>query len=265
MKTELNLPKIIGGAVLVLICLVGGCSSYYIVNPGYRGVLVTNGSVSKLFKPEGLGFKAPFISEAKLVDVRQQTKGMSAECYSVDLQQVTAAVKVLYRVPEQSVVTIFQQYSGDPFDSLIQPRAQEALKEATAKRSAEQIVKEREQVKAEALAGLKKKVGDLLLIDDLVIENLDLSKDLEAAIESKMVQEQEKEKARFTKDKAEIDAQTAFIKAQGEAKAINIRGEALRNNPSIVNLTIAEKWDGKTPHTVVVGKGGSNTLLPLGE
>lgn len=253
-------------ALIGLLTVSSLLGSYYIVDPGYRGIKVTNGHVDPNFKSEGLGFKWPFFSNVRLVDVRQQTKGMSAECYSVDLQQVTAAIKVLYRVPGSSVVTIYQQYSGDPFDSLIQPRAQEALKESTSRRSAEQIVKEREQVKAESLAALKRKVGDLLLVDDLVIENLDLSKDLEAAIESKMVQEQEKEKANFTKAKAEIDAQTAIIRAQGEAKAISIRGEALRNNPSIVNLTIAEKWDGKSPHTVVIGsKGGSNVLLPLGE
>jgi prohibitin 2 len=262
-KLGISIPHLIGGAIIVILLFVGGCGSYYIVNPGHRGVLVTNGHVAENFRPEGLGFKLPFISDINLIDVRQQTRGMSAECYSVDLQQVTAALKVLYRVPEQSVVSIFHQYSGDPFDSLIQPRVNEAFKESTAKRSAEQIVKEREQVKAESLAALKRKVGELLIIDDLVIENLDLSKDLEAAIESKMVQEQEKEKARFTKEKAEIDAQTAFIRAQGEAKAINIRGEALRNNPSVVNLTVAEKWDGKAPTSVVVSKGGANILLPL--
>ena len=45
----------------------------------------------------------------------------------VSLQQVIADLRVQYRVPEQSVVTIFKQFAGDPFDSLIAPRVQEAL------------------------------------------------------------------------------------------------------------------------------------------
>jgi len=249
---------------IVFVCAVLLLGSYYIVDPGYRGVLVTNGSVSQNFKPEGFGLKLPFLSNVHLIDVRQQTRALKSECYSVDLQQVTAELQILYRIPEGSAVTIFQKYAGDPFDNLISPRANEAFKEATAERSAEKIVKEREKVKLEALNGLRKKIGDLLIIEDLVIENLVLSKDLEQAIESKMVQEQEKEKANFTKAKAEIDAKTAFIKAEGEAKAINIRGEALRKNAGIVELTIAEKWDGHTPNSVVVSRGGSNILLPIG-
>lgn len=247
--------------IAAIILIFGG---FYIVDPGHRGVLVTNGSVAITFKPEGLGFKLPIVSAIQLVDVRQQSRELKSECYSVDLQQVSATIKVLYRVPEASVVTIFQKFAGDPFDNLIAPRAHEALKEVTASRSAERIVKEREAVKVEGLAALRKKVGDLLVIEDLVIENLDLSKDLENAIESKMVQQQEKEKANFTREKAEIDAKTAFIKASGEAKAINVRGDALRNNPAIVNLMIAEKWNGVTPQSVVVSSGGANVLLPLG-
>lgn len=258
MRARFSLYGVIG--FFLVLSLFG---SYYIVDPGHRGVLVTNGSVSPIFKPEGLGFKAPWISALHPLDIRQQTKAIKAECYSVDLQQIKAEIQILYRVPEVSTVVIFQKYSGDPFDSLIAPRANEAFKEVTAERSAERIVKEREKVKLEALDALRKKVGDLLVVEDLVIENLELSKDLEQAIESKMVQEQEKEKANFTKAKAMIDAQTAFIQAAGEAKAINVRGEALRNNPSVVELTIAEKWDGAAPSSVVVTKGGANILLPL--
>ena len=36
---------------------------------------------------------------------------------------------MLYRVPEQSVVQIYKQFAGDPFDSLIAPRVQEAFEE----------------------------------------------------------------------------------------------------------------------------------------
>jgi prohibitin 2 len=73
--------------------------------------------------------------------VRQQTKKVSAACFSSDLQQVALELRVLYRVPDKSVVEIFKQYAGDPFDSLIAPRVQEALKEVTASQTAERIGK----------------------------------------------------------------------------------------------------------------------------
>ena len=47
----------------------------------------------------------------------------------------------------------FQDYAGEPFDSLIAPRVQEAIKEVAASQSAEQIVKNREEeVKTIALS-----------------------------------------------------------------------------------------------------------------
>lgn len=258
--------KLVGVAILIIVLVIVGSQSTYVVDPGFRGVEVTLGKVSERFKPEGFGTKQPFITYVVPVQIRQQTREIPAECYSSDLQQVNVHLRVLYRIPETSVVRIYQQFAGDPFDSLIAPRVQEALKEVTALQSAEQIVKQREGIKNHALKSAREKVGDILVIEDLVIENITLSRELEAAIESKMVQEQEAAKARFTQQKAEIEANTAIIRAKGEAEAIRVRGEALRDNPSLVQLQIVEKWDGKTPLVVggsAAGEGGANILLPI--
>ncbi|HEX9047869.1 MAG TPA: prohibitin family protein [Verrucomicrobiae bacterium] len=174
-------------------------------------------------------------------------------------------LRVLYRVPESSVVKIYQQYAGDPFDSLIAPRMQEALKEVTAMQSAEQIVKNREEIKSKALAAAQQKVGDILVIVDVVIQNIDLTHELEAAIEAKMVQEQEAAKAKFTQQKTQIEADTAVIKARGEAESIKIRGEALKENPSFIQLQIVEKWDGKSPMVVGGNGNGPGILLPMAD
>src|SRR5205823_12807438 len=135
-----------------------------------------------------------------------------------------------------SVVQSYQGYAGDPFDSLVAPRVQEALKEVTAMQSAEQIVKNREEIKNKSLAGAREKVGSLLVIEDIVIQNIDLSKELETAIEAKIVQEQEAAKAKFTQQKAQIEADTAVIKAKGDAESIRIRGEALKLTPAFIEL-----------------------------
>jgi prohibitin 2 len=251
---------LIGGALFALAIY----SSSFIVPPGHRGVIVTLGKVSPVFAPEGLGFKAPFLSSVFNISVKQASRTVQADCYSSDLQQIRAELRVLYRVPENSIVKIFQEYSGDAFDSLIFPRVSEALKEVTALQSAEQIVKKREEIKSRALASAKIKVGELLIIEDIVIQDVSLSKELETAIESKMVQEQEAAKAKFTQQKTEIEASTAIIRAKGEAEAIRIRGRALQDSPGLVQLQIVEKWNGISP-LVVGGNGqGANILLPIG-
>ncbi len=254
---------VVTAIVVLLVVLIVLASSTYIVNPGTRGVAVTLGKVSPDAKGEGFGFKQPFFTTIHFMSVRQQTRTMPAECYSSDLQQVKMQVQALYRVPERSVVTIFQQYAGEPFDNLIAPRVQEAIKEVAATHSAEQIVKRREQVKLNALDLARKKIGtNFLELVDLVLYNITLSPELEQAIELKMVQEQEAAKAKFTQLKAQIEADTAIIRAKGEAEAIGVRGEALRANPAFVKLEMVQNWNGRSPMVVGADSGGSLLLQP---
>jgi len=261
-----HLPKLIGMAVLVFAIMVASSAMTYVVEPGTRGIKVTLGKTAEQFLPEGFGFKAPFITTIVPVNVRQRTQAVRAECFSSDLQQVILDLRVLYRVPEQSVVQIYQQFAGDPFDSLIAPRVQEALKEVTAMQTAEQIVKNREEIKQKALAAAKQKIGALLTVEDIVIRNIDLSKELERAIEAKMVAEQEAAQARFTQVQTQVEAETAIIRARGEGEAIKVRGEALKLNPAFLRLQIVERWNGKSPLVVPadVNNTGAALLLPLG-
>jgi prohibitin 2 len=257
------LLRMAGVALLIFVAITLLSTGTYIVQPGFRGVEVTLGKVTPKFKSEGFGFKQPFITHIQPVSIRQQTRSLPAECYSSDLQQVKMDVNILYRIPELSVVRIFQEYAGDPFDSLIAPRVQEALKEVAATKSAEMIVKQREEVKLKALELARQKVGsNFLEIVDVVLYNISLTPELEHAIELKMVQEQEAEKAKFTQTKAQIEADTAIIRARGEADAIQVRGQALRANPDFIRLQIVQNWNGKSP-LVVGAEGGANLLMSI--
>jgi prohibitin 2 len=264
MKSQ-TVAKLIGVAILIFVIVIVASTSSYVVQPGDRGIEVTLGKVSPVFKPQGFGFKTPFITTIVPVTIRQQTREVQADCYSADLQQVKMDLRVLYRIPEASVVQIYQGYAGDPFDSLIAPRVQEAMKEVTALESAEQIVKNREEIKNKALTATRAKIGEMLFVEDVVIQNIDLSPELETAIEAKMVQEQEAAKAKFTQQKAQIEADTVVIKAKGDAESIRIRGEALKETPAFIDLQIVEKWDGKAPMVYGGGTGGVNMLLPLAD
>src|SRR5688572_10849867 len=258
-----TIGKLVAGALVIFALVIAGSSATYVVNPGYRGVKVTLGKVSPVAKPEGFGLKLPFITQIHPVLIRQQAGKFDAECYSSDLQQVRIAVRVLYRIPEGKVVTLFRDYAGDPFVSLVQPRVAEALKELTALRTSEMIVQKREEIKVGALTNARKKINDLMVLDDLVLEDIGLTSVLEKAIEAKMVQEQEAARARFAQQQAEVEANTAVIKARGEAESINLRGKALAENPSVLDLQVVERWDGIVPMVVGPGAEGANMLLPL--
>jgi prohibitin 2 len=256
---------LIAGALAIFVIVVAGSAATYVVEPGHRGVEVILGRVSPGYKPEGFGLKIPFVTRIIPQLIRQQTAKMAADCYSSDLQQVKIAVRVLYRVPESSVVAVYRDYAGEAFDALIKPRVAEALNEITALRSAEIIVQKREEVKSLALESARRKVGTVLVIEDLVLEDINLTDALENAIEAKMVQEQEAARARFAQQQAQVEASTAVIKAKGEAESIALRGAALRENPSVLELQIIERWDGITPLVVGPGATGANMMLPLGD
>jgi prohibitin 2 len=257
--------KAVAGAVLVLVLVLGASSATYVVEPGHRGVMVTLGHVSKGFKPEGFGLKLPFISRVEQQLVRQQTELMGdTKCYSSDLQQVEMVLKVLYRVPETMVVSLYRDYEGAVFKSLVQPRVAEALKEVTALERAEDIVQKRETVKDRSLQSAREKIGGLLIVEDVVLEDIRLSEILAAEIQAKMVEEQEAARARFSQQQAEIDAETKIIEAKGEAEAISLQGQALRENPSVLDLQIVSKWDGVMPLVVGSGVEGADIILPLG-
>lgn len=263
-----NVLRFIGVGIIIFALVVAGSQATYVVDPGHRGVRVTLGKVSPIVEGEGLLFKPPFVTTIYPISVRQQTEQMRAECYSADLQQVTATLRILYSIPEGSVVELFKGYDGEPFGTLIAPRVQEALKEAAALQSAELIVQNRETIKLHTLEATRQKIGQsygggaLLRIEDITLSDISLSAELNAAIEQKMTQKEEAERAKFAQRQAEIDAQTAVIKARGEAESIQIRGEALRKNPALIKLQIVEKWDGTSP-LVVGGDSSSDILLPL--
>jgi len=255
-------PRLFGVAIVGLFALMVMLGCFYVVQPGERGVHVTLGTMADQFVAPGFGVKMPLITQIWRVNVQQDTREIAADCFSSDLQQITIQLKVLYRIPESSVVSVLRDYAGFPFEKLILPRVQEATKEVTAARTAADIVKSREQVKASALKASREKIGSLLIIEDLVIEDVKLSRELEQAIEAKMVQQQEAEKAVFKMQQAKTDAETLIIKATADAQSIRIQGEALERAPKLVELKMVEKWNGVSPQ--VVG-AGSNILLPLGK
>lgn len=256
-----NQVKLIIGVIGLILLFSFGTSMFYVVEPGYRGVAITMGNVDQTAKKEGLGFKLPWTSIVQ-IEVRQKTVEHSTLVFSKDQQELKVHFKVFYKPNENKVVELYQKYSGDPFKSLILPRVEESLKEQTVALEAVQILNDREKVKLKALEGALKKTEKLVDIEDMSLVDIDFSPQLKEAIEAKMVASQNAQKAQFAKQQAQVEAETALIKAQGEANAIKVQGQALKENPQVVQLEIVRKWNGVPPSTVVNGNSGS-VLLPI--
>jgi regulator of protease activity HflC (stomatin/prohibitin superfamily) len=85
------------------------------------------------------------------------------------------------------------------------------------------------------------------------LTNFDFSKEFNDSIEKKQVAEQRALTAKNDLDRIRIEAEQRVTQARGEAEAIRIQGEALQNNPRLVELEAVKKWDGKLPTTNLGG------------
>ena len=141
--------------------------------------------------------------------------------------------------------------------------------------NSEEIVQRREYVSQKANALLSTNISkyDIFTIERLVITNVELSPKLNQAIESKMIQEQEAQKAQFTQKQKETEAETQRIiaqglanaeieKAKGKARAIELEatanaaaiekiGKALKDNPLALEEMRVKRWDGVLPKTIL--------------
>lgn len=265
-----------GGVVVLIVAflaliLIWSCFS--VVPPGHRGVRVTMGKVAPEALSEGVAFKWPLgISKIEEVEVRQKTEEGKTPCFSSDLQTVEVEYAIMYKVVPTRVVDLFQNYRGEPFDVLIKPRLAEALKQSTAAFTAEQLVQKREVVREDTRRRLAQAVGENIEIIDVNLTNIDLSDQVERAIESKVVEQQVTLRKESELNTARKEAEISRVVAQAEADAVRLRAEAY-SNPIVLQMEIVKKWNGVSPAVVVTGgsngtagtanAGGSQIILPL--
>jgi regulator of protease activity HflC (stomatin/prohibitin superfamily) len=122
-------------------------------------------------------------------------------------------------------------------------------------------------------------------IENVQIENIDFSDAYEKSIEQRMLAEVEVQKIRQNAEREKVSAEITVtqataqanavrqralaeaeaIKLRGEAEAaaISARGKALGDNPHLVTLVQAERWDGKLPVTMV--PGGAVPMITVGK
>jgi prohibitin 2 len=255
---ETNHKKIVITAICFIVGLIIFVTSFTIIEPGERGIVVSLGSMSKDTLGEGFHFVAPW-SKVRHIEIKQKTMIGKTECFSKDLQTIKVTYSCMYSIPENKVLDLFQKYSGNPYESLVVPRIEEAIKLASAKLTAESIVKQREMVKASALYEIKNQLEGLIVVYDLPITNIDLTDMLEKAIEGKQVAEQKALAKEYDLNAARKDAEILIEKAKGEAEAIRITGEALSKSPNVTLMEVVKKWDGKAPQSLVFP---NNSLTP---
>lgn len=177
---------------------------------------------------------------------------------------VTADVGISYHVDPNKVTTVFQKYRKG-IEEITDLYLRNMVRDALVKRaSALNIESVYGAGKASLIEQVQADVAKQTESIGIVIEkiywvgDLGLPETVVGAINAKIQATQMAEQRRNEVEQSKAEAQKAVASAQGDAEAkltlakaeadsIRIKGEALRSNPEVINLSAIEKWDGKLP------------------
>lgn len=130
----------------------------------------------------------------------------------------------------------------------------------------------RQEIQDKVIKKMREEIkGYKLILEQVDIREIFYNSDYEKALNQKKLAEQEvlrlievtKQKAEQLKQ-ASIDKDMKIQEAEGEAKALQIKGNSISSNPKIIQLQWIEKWDGALP-TYMMGDGKANVMLNLGD
>jgi len=266
----MNPIKIGLGVVLAFFGLSLAFGSFYTVDEGERAVILYNGAVTGTADP-GLHWKKPLVEDVVTFSVRDNVVNFEGlQAYTRDQQVATVTnISINYRVDPSEVKNIYVRYGSidNMVGQLVTRRVGESLERVFGQYNAESAVRDRAKLSAD-FGALIKDVKGPLMITSVQVENFSFPDEYEKNINARMAAEVEATKAEqtarktVTEAKAKADSQLAIAKAnaeavrlQGEAEAaaIKAKSEALEQSPNLVELTKAERWDGKLPQTFVPG------------
>jgi regulator of protease activity HflC (stomatin/prohibitin superfamily) len=222
------------------IMILPGIGVWTIVEAGHVGVVTRFGAVNRVVNP-GFVLKLPLIEGIYSMETRTQKEQIDALAASKDLQKVTSTIALNFHLRGEKAIDVYQNIGEDYLGRIIDPAIQEAFKATTSQFTTSDLIMKREEVKQIAYTGLRDRLVKYdIVVDDFNIVNFAFSQDFETAIEQKTVAEQNKEKA-------QIEAQTALIQAQGQADAQKVLKDSGSLTPEYLQFLAIQKWDGKVP------------------
>ena len=170
----------IGGAILAFVLLVLFLifKPFVIIDPGQRGVVTRLGQIQNEVMGEGFHWYNSLSSSVHEIDVRTQKADFEGTAGSQDLQIVKFEVAVNYHLNPELVHRTYQQVGDEDAvkERITQPAVQEAVKAATARFTAEQLLTQRDKLKDQIDLALAERLRiNNVILDGVSITDIDFS------------------------------------------------------------------------------------------
>ncbi|MCQ9124324.1 SPFH domain-containing protein [Rodentibacter caecimuris] len=207
----------------------------------------------------------------KIDDSTDSVVGISA--YTRDTQTVTTVLTITYKLTDP--VAVYKNYrtTENMINQLLEPRSRQALEVVFSDYTAQRALENRAKLTTDITAQIRDAVKDYPLEITAVQTVIQFNKEYEKRVEESvqknvaiqtaerelLIQQKQAEiikvnaqaKADSEVIQAKADAEKVRLAGEAEAAAIRAKGEALKENRQLVELTAAEKWNGVLPATMV--------------
>ncbi len=290
--TSLELKNnIIGGIVILGIGALVYSESVAVVDEGEQAVVTTFGEISKTLDP-GLHFTIPLMQDVHKFSTRVQKNTFGDDesgtlsAYSHDQQIIESyRISITWQYNAEKIEDVYKHFGTDNsiFYTVVSPMVLQSSKILFGHYTSQTIVQNRSELSQELDVSIKKQLKDYpIVVLSVQIEDVNFSKSYESIIEQTAQKKQEVEKAKNELQKVQIESQQVVakaesenkakkleadanayaikVKAESEAEAIRMKAEALKANEDLVSYTIAEKWQGYVPNTIL---GDASKVVPI--
>lgn len=215
---------------LALFAVLAVASCIRTVPTGHTGIVTTFGSVEDYTFEAGIQFTAPWRTVINM-DNRNQKSSTDLLCFSSDIQEVQVTYSLNYQINKDNAQDIYRNIGADYYNTVVNPRIQEAVRSVIAHYTAEELLEKRSQLSEEIKSILVDKLAAYSIeVLDTALENLDFSDAFTDAVEAKQVAAQKSQQAKIEQEQALMEAeyakQIAEQKAQSEANVAKIAADA---------------------------------------
>ncbi|KST62423.1 prohibitin family protein [Mastigocoleus testarum] len=261
-----NWQSLLAGILTSLIIILS-INSFVIVNPGEAGVLSILGKARDGALLEGFHIKPPFISTVDIYDVTVQKYEIPAQSSTKDLQELTAKFAINFRIDPTQAVEIRRKQGTlqNIVTKIIAPQTQESFKIAAARRTVEESITRRSELKEDFDSALGERLDKygIIVLDTSVID-LTFSPEFARAVEEKQIAEQRAQRAVYVAQEAEQEAQAEVNRAKGKAEAQRLLAETLKaqGGELVLQKEAIEAWKmggAQMPRVLVMGGSDKNS------